>query len=66
MSWPEFHRLEERYALPVAIAVHSSYRHARTLDLKSRMRESRMSGSVGAPGGRLPGATRLFPKERAT
>ncbi len=24
------------------------------------MRESRMSGSVGAPGGRLPGATRLF------
>src|SRR6266516_957645 len=32
----------------------------RTHDLKSRMRESRTSGSVGAPGGRLPGATRLF------
>ncbi len=28
MSWPEFHRLEERYALPAAIAVHSIYRHA--------------------------------------
>src|SRR5207247_11345169 len=32
----------------------------RTHDLKSRMRESRTSGSVGAPGGRLPGAPRLF------
>jgi len=30
----------------------------RTPDLKSRMRQSRTSGSVGAPGGRLPGATR--------
>ena len=30
----------------------------RTHDLKSRMRQSRTSGSVGAPGGRLPGATR--------
>ena len=30
----------------------------RTRDLKSRMRELRTSGSVGAPGGRLPGATR--------
>ena len=27
-------------------------------DLRSRMRQSRTSGSVGAPGGRLPGATR--------
>src|SRR5216683_1916996 len=27
-------------------------------DQRSRMRESCMSGSVGAPGGRLPGATR--------
>ena len=30
----------------------------RTHELKSRMRQSRTSGSVGAPGGRLPGATR--------
>jgi hypothetical protein len=30
----------------------------RTHDLTSRMREIRMSGSVGAPGGQLPGATR--------
>jgi len=30
-----------------------------TPDLRSRMRQSRTSGSVGAPGGRLPGATRL-------
>ncbi len=28
MSWPQFHRLEERYLLPAAIAVHSSYRRA--------------------------------------
>ena len=28
MSWPEFHRLEERYTLPAAIAVHSIYRRA--------------------------------------
>src|SRR5207249_7310563 len=28
MSWPHFHRLEERYQLPAAIAVHSSYRRA--------------------------------------
>src|SRR5947207_2817867 len=31
---------------------------------QSRMRQSRTSGSVGAPGGRLPGATRLFGKLR--
>ena len=28
MSWPHFHRLEECYPLPAAIAVHSSYRRA--------------------------------------
>ena len=28
MSWSQFHRLEERYLLPAAIAVHSSYRRA--------------------------------------
>ena len=28
MSWAHFHRLEERYSLPAAIAVHSSYRRA--------------------------------------
>ena len=28
MSWPEFHRLEERHLPPAAIAVHSSYRRA--------------------------------------
>lgn len=28
MSWPHFHRLEERYPLPRAIAVHSIYRRA--------------------------------------
>ena len=28
MSWPHFHRLEECYLLPAAIAVHSSYRRA--------------------------------------
>jgi len=28
MSWAQFHRLEERYSLPAAIAVHSSYRRA--------------------------------------
>jgi hypothetical protein len=28
MSWLHFHRLEERYPLPAAIAVHSSYRRA--------------------------------------
>jgi RNA-directed DNA polymerase len=28
MSWPQFHRLEERHLLPAAIAVHSSYRRA--------------------------------------
>src|SRR5262245_61194484 len=62
MSWPQFHRLEERHLLPAAIAVHSSSRRAanRTHELRSRMRESCTSGSVGAPGGRLPGATRLL------
>jgi hypothetical protein len=28
MFWPQFRRLEERYPLPAAIAVHSSYRRA--------------------------------------
>src|SRR5207247_2952695 len=42
------------------IAVHSSYRWVqRTREFTSWMRQSRTSGSVGAPGGRLPGATRL-------
>jgi hypothetical protein len=30
MSWLQFHRLEERYLLPAALAVHSSYRRAMT------------------------------------
>src|SRR5262245_34115760 len=57
MSWPQFHRLEERHLLPAAIAVHSSSRRAanRTHELRSRMRESCTSGSWEPRVGDCPG-----------
>ena len=56
MTWTEFLRLEQRYALPKARVVHGCepQRH----EMTSQMREIRTSGSVGAPGEQSPGATR--------
>ncbi len=50
-AWVRFRRLTEHYPLPPIQVVHSIYRPQRTLEPRSRMRQSRTSGSVGGPGG---------------
>src|SRR5438552_4034307 len=59
MSWPHFIGSRNAIRSPQPSPSTPAIAVQRTHELKSRMRESRTSGSVGAPGGRLPGATRL-------
>lgn len=51
MTWVRFRRLWQRYPLPPPVVRHLYGFAQRIRDPTSRMRESRMSGSVGAPGG---------------
>jgi group II intron reverse transcriptase/maturase len=61
MVWEAYGHVLRRYPLPGPVVVHSVYRQQRTRGPRSRMRQLRMSGSVGAPGGKPPGATRQHP-----
>jgi hypothetical protein len=60
MGWGRFWRLIEAYPLPSTKVTRSIPAERETVCLRSRMREFRTSGSVGAPGGKPPGATWLL------
>ena len=49
MKWDRFEKLLQHYVLPKPIVVHSVYVSQRNRDPRSRMRESRTSGSAGGP-----------------
>jgi len=61
MTWARWNQLLADYPLPRARVVHSVYGVSKPPVLRSRMPELGTSGSVGAPGGQPPGATRPTP-----